>query len=311
MRRSDFRILFRLFISWRVLLFVFAFLAVNYLALQEHFLGGGMERYLSNPYFWGFTNFDGEHFVSIARVGYQPLQHFFFPVYPILIGFVGKLFNGQMASYVLSGLLISHVSLVFALLGLWKLVRLDFKRNVAQLSILLLLVFPTSFYFASVYSESLFLAVVVWSFYFARNKKWLLAGILGAVATATRIMGIALIPALVVEAWIQTRNTKENFDIKTLVGLMLPVIGILAYMYYLNNTTGDPLEFFNTVSIFGEQRSTALVLLPQVFYRYVFKILPSLDYSYFPVLFTTWLEFVSASVFTVLTVLAFFRFRTF
>ena len=80
-------------------------------------------------------------------------------------------------------------------------------------------------------------------------------------------------------------------------------------MYYLKVVTGDPLEFFHSVAVFGEQRATGFVLLPRVFYRYIFKILPAINYQYFPVVFTTGLEFITAIVFTLLSILAFFRIR--
>ena len=80
-------------------------------------------------------------------------------------------------------------------------------------------------------------------------------------------------------------------------GVFLIPIGLFFYMYYLKSTTGDPLEFLHSVGIYGEQRSTQIILLPQVFYRYIFKILPNINYDYFPVVFTTWLEFLTAVLF--------------
>ena len=71
-------------------------------------------------------------------------------------------------------------------------------------------------------------------------------------------------------------------------------------MCYLYLMTGDPLEFLHNVEIFGEQRSSSFVVFPQVVYRYVFKVLPHVNYDYFPAVFTAWLEFVSAIMFGVL-----------
>jgi uncharacterized membrane protein len=51
------------------------------------------------------------------------------------------------------------------------------------------------------------------------------------------------------------------------------------------------------------------VLLPQVFYRYFFKVLPSIDYSYFPAIFTTYMEIATALVFLGLAVASFFKLR--
>jgi len=52
-------------------------------------------------------------------------------------------------------------------------------------------------------------------------------------------------------------------------------------MYYLYLSTGDPLAFFHSQTVFGPARSTKLILLPQVYFRY-FKIFltsqPNLQY---------------------------------
>ncbi|MFZ5933180.1 MAG: mannosyltransferase family protein [Patescibacteria group bacterium] len=306
MKKEDFYWLIKIFLGWRLLLFVFLFLALRLIPLQKDFLGGGMENYLKNPWLWSWANFDGEHYLTIAREGYRPLTYFFFPVYPMLVKALGIIGGFRRPDFLaFAGLLVSHISFFLALVGFYKLVRLDKDAKTARLAILLLVFFPTSFFFASFYTESLFLASAVWSFYFARRGDYILAGLLGAVSSATRILGIALVPALAVEAY---KDGKKNLLNKVL-GIALIPLGLVLYMYFLKVRTGDPLEFFNTVSIFGEQRSTELVLLPQVFFRYLFKILPSLNYPSFPQVFTTYLEILSGGVFFILSILSFFRQR--
>ena len=309
MSKKNIKFLLLSFLSWRVLLFVFLFLAASIIQLQEKFLGGNLEGYLRAPYLWAWVNFDGEHYLSIAYQGYLSLTHFYFPAYSLITKFIAGLFNQNFITIVISGLLVSNASFLVALIGLWKLIRLDYKENIVSLTILLLLVFPTSFFFGSFYTESLFLMLVVWAFYFARKQKWLLAGILGAVLTATRIVGIALIPALIVELWLQKRKNKRLGLFWPVIGILLIPLGLFAYMYYLKIVTGDSLEFFHSVAIFGEQRSVSLTLLPQVFYRYFFKVLPNLNYNYFPIVFTTFLEIMTAIAFLILAIVSFFKLR--
>lgn len=305
MKRKDFYFLLKLFVGWRLLLFLFLFLALRFVTLQNDFLGGRMVNYLENPWLWAWVNFDGEHYLAIAREGYRPLTYFFFPFYPLLSRFFAELFNKNIFSYVFSGLFISHVATLLSIVGLWKLLRIDYKEDISKKAIFLLLLFPTSFYLVSYYTESTFLALVIWSFYFARRGNYLLAGALGGISTATRIVGLALIPALVLEAW---KGGKKNIFQKT-VGFLLVPAGLFIYMYFLKIKTGDPFEFLNTISIFGEQRSSELILLPQVFYRYLFKILPNLNYSSFPTVFTTVLEIATATVFFALAIISFVKIR--
>jgi hypothetical protein len=166
---------------------------------------------------------------------------------------------------------------------------------VAKLAIISLLVFPTSFYFGSVYTESLFLCLIIWSFYLARKGKWVWASLAGIFASATRIIGTLLFPALILR--------------KRSPWLVLIPVGLVAYMFFLQQTTGDLLRFLHALPIYGEQRSSTPVFLLQVFYRYFFKILPNLNYSYFAGTFPVLLELFTALVFLDLAFISFWRFK--
>lgn len=306
MERSDFYFVVKSFLIWLVGLFIILFFADKFIPLQKNFLGGGFANYITNPVFWIWGNFDGEHYLSIVQNGYQPLTYFFFPFYPILTKLVSVILGSTLPRLLVSGVLVSLVSLALGLFGLYKLIKIDFKENIAKISLILILIFPTSFYFGTTYTESLFFALTVWFFIFARDKNYLAAGAVSGLATATRVVGIILPICLLTEMLI---NKENIFKLKNIISLIFSVSGAAIYMLYLKNATGSFLEFFNTVSIFGEQRESAFIFLPQVFYRYIFKILPSLNTGFLPVIFSTWLEFVSALIFLILSVLAFFKIR--
>lgn len=300
--------LFLFFIGWRLILFIFLFFAISTVTPQLNFLGGGLSDYLHKPYLWSWLNFDGEHFLSIAYQGYQPLTYFYFPAYPLLVRGI-SVFSKSVSGLAIVGLLVSHAAFLIGMIGLVRLIKLDYKEKIDLNTVLLLLLFPTSFYFASFYSESLFFALVVWSFYLARSKKWILAGILGGISTATRFVGIALLPALLLEAFIQIRGHKEKHLIKSILYSLLVLSGIFIYALFLRNKTGDYFEFYNSVGIFGQQRSAQIVLFPQVFYRYLFKIIPSIPYGFFPTVYTTYLELLTALLFLILSVISYFKQR--
>lgn len=310
MNKKDLKEILLYFLSWRILLFIFLFIGVYLLPLQKNYLGGGLQNYLTHPAFWAWSNFDGEHYLSIAQNGYKPLSYFFFPLYPLLIKFLA-IFSAKAAiSYSMSGLIVSLLSFFVALVGIWKLVLLDYKKEVARIVLMLILLFPTSFFFGSVYTESLFLALAVWSFYYARKGNFVLAGILGTLSSLTRITGVALAPAILVEGFLQNKRKLNKALVKPLIASFVTILGVFAYMIFLKQQTGDYLAFFHNLnSVFGEQRSASLVLLPQVFYRYIFKILPSVSTAYWPAIFTSWLEFVTGSVFFVLVLISLFKQR--
>lgn len=296
MKKKDLLFIVYAFISWRILLFVFLALAIIYLPLQQNYLGGGVEEYLKNPWFWAWGNFDGVNYLSITKYGYMFIGQAFFPLYSLLMRFMG----GEMWT----GLLISNLSFLLALIGVYKLIKLDYSDKIARITIILLLLFPTSFYFGSVYTESLFLALIVWSYYAARKEKWLMTGILGAVASATRVIGVILLPVLLIEFLLK----KKKLEIKHWPLVLIP-LGIILYMLYLWRFSGDPLAFIHAQVSVGEQRSSSLILLPQVFYRYLFKIIPNLNFNYFPMLFTTFLELGSGLLFLILSIYSFWKLK--
>ena len=76
----------------------------------------------------------------------------FFPLYPNLIRNLASTFKNP----VISGVLISNLSFLISLIFLARLIRLDYDVNTTKFAIIALLLFPTSFYFGSVYTEGLF-----------------------------------------------------------------------------------------------------------------------------------------------------------
>jgi len=307
MKKKNFKFVLFSFLIWRIVLFVIAFISSKYIPLQKILLGGGLENYLKHPLFWGWANFDGEHYIAIAQNGFYGLaEQAFFPLYIILIRFISGLFNGSIGRFNLSGLLISNISFLIGLVGFYKLLRIDYESKIAKICIVLFLVFPTSFYFVSTYAEGLFFALTIWSFYFARNNKWLFASILGMFAAATKVMGILLFPAFL---FMILKNIKFNFaklNTKYLSILLIP-LGIMFYMYYLYIRYNDPLLFIRLLPTFGEQRSSTPILLPQVFYRYFFKIIPHINYSYFPNVYVTFMELIVSIIFLGLSIVSIWK----
>lgn len=272
-------------IIWRVALLVVAALALANVGLMFPYprhqnlieLGGGQ------PLIWSWGGFDGVHYITISQSGYiAEHTQAFFPVYPYLIRLVNQM-TGLNA--LLSGLLVSHIFLLVALGLFWKLLRLDLKRDQAQRVILTLLLFPTAFYLGAVYTESLFLALIFGAFLAARKKRWLASGLLGAIASATRPVGVFLFPALLVEWWSRRPRPRVGgrgssvFRFAKAPGLLsicLVPLGLILYMIYLNNHFGDPLKFLHAQPEFGASRSDKIVLLYQVFWRYL-KMLMTVD----------------------------------
>lgn len=254
--------------------------------------------YLTKFYYFPWANFDGEHFIALAQFGYQQYTQAFFPFYPLLMS-VGRYFSGEtLLSLTVAGLLVSTTSLVTGLVFFYQLLRLDYEPKFSLLVVAILILFPTSFYFNAVYSESLFLMLITGSFLFFRKKNFLLAGIFGFLASLTRVFGVLLFISFLIEILIYKIPIRKSFWT-----LLIP-FGLISYMAYLYYSTGDPLAFYNLQLIVGEQHQRGIILFPQIAYRYL-KIIFWSDLS---ALYTTiLLEFATGIVFMLLPIIGYFK----
>jgi hypothetical protein len=189
----------------------------------------------------GFLNhwahWDGAWYSQIATGGYgdgAPASTAFFPLYPMLIR-LGTFLGGGPALW---GVLISLAATPFALFFLYRIAEGLHDTRAAKAATLALAFFPTAFFLNAAYSEALFLALstgAVWAALVRRNL--LLAGALGALAAATRNLGVLLVLPLFLE-WLRHRR---EFSLRGLAGITLVPAGFLGYVGFLWGRFGDPL----------------------------------------------------------------------
>lgn len=264
MKRKRVYFLLLCFFIWQILLTLVIIFGGNVIPFKPRFAFEERDYFI--PIFLkSRANFDGVHYLSIAKGGYGVYQQAFFPLYPRLIRLLSNILNGR---YLVSALSVSWVAFFLALVFFYKLIILDYEESIAKKTIIMLLLFPTAFFFSMVYTESLFLFLVVASFFFARSKKWFWAGILGALASATSLTGIFLFPALLYE-WYQQTKTKK-IKASRLIPIFFIPLGLFYYMRFLLINYQDPLMFFHVQPFLEVGRSNGkLILLYQVFWRYL------------------------------------------
>ncbi|MFY9719738.1 MAG: mannosyltransferase family protein [Candidatus Cybelea sp.] len=185
---------------------------------------------------WG--RWDAVHYLQIATQGYWGTNMAFFPLYPLLIRFVGAL----AGNHLVAGLLISNACFFFGLLYLYKLLEHEYDRAVARRAIFYVSIFPTAVYFAAVYTESLFFMLTVASFYYMRARMWWIAGFVGFLAALTRVEGVLLLVPFVME-WSAARKVDAKTSLSDLAAAGLIPLGLALYMAYLWVLRADPLYF--------------------------------------------------------------------
>ena len=187
--------------------------------------------------FTSFERFDALWFLRIASGGYRAGDGSaaFFPLYPLATRAV----SWVMGDHPFAGaLLVSNASIAGGLCVLYAITASERSIEAARRTVLLVALFPTSFFFFAPYSESLFLFLSVTTFWAARSRRWVAAGAAGALAALTRNVGVVLAPALIVEAFHQRAEGRGS----TLPGLGAAVavgLGTLAYLAYWAAKVGD------------------------------------------------------------------------
>lgn len=150
-----------------------------------------------NSWFQG----DSAWYQGIASIGYsyfpgQQSAIAFFPTYPMAVRGLGFLLGGH---YQIAGSLIGVLSGAGAavLFALWVWRRLP--RGGAITAIAVLLLYPYAFFlYGSMYSDSLFLLTAIGALMLLEGRHYWLAGLVGALATAGRPVGVAVAIGLVV-----------------------------------------------------------------------------------------------------------------
>ncbi len=225
------------------------------------------------------ARWDSVWYLVIAHYGYRPdlgaytsSRTAFFPLYPLGLHALSDL--GLPA--VLAGVLFSLLAFAAALYGIHRLTTLELTRlarsslaedrvaDAARLAVMLTAFAPMAFFFSAVYSESLYLALSVGLFWCARNGRWALVGMLGALACATRSTGVVLVlPALML--YLYGPREDRPPDLKMLMGRLRPCYrlrrdvlwlallpaGLAAYMGYLALSGGDALAPFHAQDVWG------------------------------------------------------------
>jgi Mannosyltransferase (PIG-V) len=153
-----------------------------------------------------WARWDSDWYLRIAEEGYSwpSSTPAFFPLYPLLVGGLGRLLAGH---YLLAGVLISLTAAAAAFVALYRLALPKLGADGARRTILYLALFPTALFLGAVYSESLFLVLAVAGFALAERHRFGLAGLAAGLALLTRPAGVALIAALALFAWTAPRRS--------------------------------------------------------------------------------------------------------
>jgi hypothetical protein len=229
--------------AWLFPLLVFA---ATWVVILATWFGSDLIYHHSESWTWYFLFKDAGWFETVAQHGYPARMHpglagesvAFFPAFPLLIR-AGMLVAGGSLAF--GGLAVMVLTGAASATGVWALADRVCGRRVADRAVVLYCFFPGAMTFGMLYSEPLTVTLAAAALLALVSRRWLLAGIIGAVATAEASILIVLAAVSGIAA-LQAIWARREW--RALIAPALTPLGILAFFGYLGHRYHDYAFWF-------------------------------------------------------------------
>ncbi|HEU0166531.1 MAG TPA: mannosyltransferase family protein [Chloroflexota bacterium] len=237
-----------------VIFLAYKLLPFNVEALSQHFVD---PRRAESALERAFTTWDGQHYLFLSESGYAPGQQsdIQFPLYPAVIHAVTPLLGGDS---VVAALVVSNLASLAAFVLLFDLVAEHFDDGTARRTLLLLVAFPTAFFFDLIYSEAVFLLLAVLFFRFLMHGQLARAAIPAFLLPLARSPGILIV--LPFAAWYLQHE--RPLITRRVLWLAAPGAGVALYLGLMWLMTGDALAMAHQAQTNGAGFSLGALLHP-------------------------------------------------
>jgi Gpi18-like mannosyltransferase len=233
-------------IHW-ILFCTMVFLVSRLIMLYQYNLANEILSQNHSDFFLAMCKWDCKWYITIIKDGYDLVPRHtpkiwkglanwaFFPLYPYIVKFIVSITS---LSVVMAGVLLNQLFIFLALLVFYKYLRLFVDDLNSRFGVILLSFSPFSVYFASLYTEALFLLLSLSAFYFMRINRPIISAICGGLLSATRPVGV-----MFSVSYLLYHFFKKKIGLKILIGCFITGVGLLLYMVYLQYHVGDYLAF--------------------------------------------------------------------
>jgi hypothetical protein len=239
------------------------FALLGYIIRFAAFLQAGWQPSLWN-YPDGLCRWDCLWYVTLAETGYNhfPAESLldngnwaFFPLFPMLVGGLHTL-TGWVTIRIATALSIGFS--ILAVFTGWPLLGRNLRAYALYAAFLLC--GPFSFYFTTFYTEVLFVLLTNCLLLTLRRPNYLASGIVAGLMSATRIVGVFAVFAIVVRFLLDHRARGRRWksliadvwrDPTIVLAVLLAPVGTFAYMAYLYFHMGDALAFSHVQRAWG------------------------------------------------------------
>jgi hypothetical protein len=228
---------------------ILVFLSTRALLLVVALVNGRLRHH---PLLNELANWDGMWYRSIANHGYPAhVSHVqtnlgFFPLYPMVTWAVSRVFllgvTSSIWAVTVAGVVVSGIGGAVASVLVERLAAGWWGREAGRRAVLLFCLFPGSVVFSMVYAEGILIPLAVGCLLALQRRRWLLAGILAALATASEPEALILVLCCAVSAAGELRRSGWRVPSarRSLVAPVLSITGISAVAAFFWAWTGSP-----------------------------------------------------------------------
>jgi hypothetical protein len=161
----------------------------------------------------------------------------FFPLFPLSIRWLSHLTGMPVLA---AGVVITSITGLTATVAVWLLVRHYADQRTSDRATFLVFLFPGSFVLTMIYSEGLVVTCLAFGLLALLQRRWVLAGLLGLLATATSPIAVAFEVSCL---WCAYRAVTTERNWRSMAAPILAPLGFVAYQLWLWGHTGDLLAW--------------------------------------------------------------------
>jgi len=215
------------------------------------------------------SNWDGAWYRRLTGLGYlRHVAHIqttqgFFPLYPMLMWLVQHAF---VCSIFLAGVIVSGFGGFVATVLVGRLSAGWWGEDASRRAVVFFCFFPGSVVFSMVYSEGVLIPLIAGCILALERRRWLLAGVLAAFATAVGPTALAIIPACAAAALIEIRRRGwlDREALRALIAPLLAPVGVVAFGAFLWVWTGSPFATYYAQHHEWSEKTNPLALVTLV-----------------------------------------------
>ena len=226
------------------------YLGTRALLLLVAFVNGALRHH---SFSHELAQWDGLWYRELADHGYpnhvvhEQSTLGFFPLYPGVLwvishALVVPVAHHEILSATVAGVLVSGAGGLVATVLVGRLAAGWWGEQAARRAILIFCLFPGSVVFSMVYAEGLMLPLAAGCILALQRRRWVLAGVLAGLATATEPEALVLMLVCAVSAGLELRRRgpRDRVALRSLLAPALSVTGAGAFAVFLWTWTGSP-----------------------------------------------------------------------